>query len=95
MSVPIRIELTVPLMADGKTVTELTIRRPKVRDLRVLEETTQGKSTQLDQSAVLVALLSGLSKEVVEDLDAADFARASEVIGGFFGEGRAPRTGAA
>ena len=95
MSAPITIELAVPFSVDGTVITKLSLRRPKVRDLRALEEATEGKSTQLDQGATLVALLSGLPEEVVEDMDAADFARASEVIGGFFGEARAPRTGGA
>ena len=95
MSAPITIELAVPMTVDGNVITKLSLRRPKVRDLRALEDATEGKSSQLDQGATLVALLSGLPEEVVEDMDAADFARASEVIGGFFGEGRAPRTGGA
>lgn len=95
MTAPITIELAVPVTVDGSVITELTIRRPKVRDLRALEEATEGRSSQLDQGAVLVALLSGIPEEVVEDMDAADFARASEVIGGFFGEVRAQRTGGA
>lgn len=93
MSTPITIELAVPLTVDGNVITELSIRRPRVRDLRALEEATEGRSSQLDQGAVLVALLSGIPEAAVEDMDAADFARASEVIGGFFGEVRAPKTG--
>lgn len=95
MSTPITIELAVPLTVDGNVITELSIRRPRVRDLRALEEATEGKSSQLDQGAVLVALLSGFPEAAVEEMDAADFARASEVIGGFFGEARAPKTGGA
>lgn len=95
MTAPIRIELAIPVTVDGNVITELSLRRPKVRDLRSLEEATEGKSSQLDQGAALVALLSGLPEEAVEDMDAADFARASEVIGGFFGEVRAPKTGGA
>ena len=95
MSAPITIELAVPVSVDGNVITELSLRRPKVRDLRTLEEATQDRSSQLDQGAVLVALLSGIPEDVVEDMDPADFARASEVIGGFFGEVRAPKTGGA
>ena len=95
MSVPIRIELAVPLTVDGNTLTELALRRPKVRDLRALEEATGDKSTQLDQGAVLVALLAGIPETVVEEMDAADFARASEVIGGFFEVAREPKIGGA
>jgi hypothetical protein len=95
MTNPITIALAIPVSVDGSTITEISIRRPKVRDLRVLEEATGDKSTQLDQGAVLVALLAGIPETAVEEMDAADFARASEVIGGFFEVARAPRTGGA
>ena len=95
MSVPIRIELAVPLAVDGNTLTELVIRRPKVRDLRTLEEVTQGKSSQLDQGAALLSLLAGIPETAVEEMDATDFARASEVIAGFFEGARVPAAGGA
>ncbi len=95
MSVPIRIELTVPLTVHGNTITELSIRRPKVRDLRALEEATQGKPSQLDQGAALLSLLAGIPETAIEEMDATDFACASEVIAGFFEGVKAPPAGGA
>ena len=91
MTNPITVALCIPLSVDGNTITELSIRRPKVRDLRVLEEATGDKGTQLDQGAALLSLLAGIPEPAVEEMDATDFARASEVIAGFF-EGAKVRT---
>ena len=95
MSAPITIELAVPVSVDGNVITELSLRRPKVRDLRALEEATEGKSSQLDQGAALVALLSGIPEAAVEEMDATDFARASEVIADFFEGVKVPAVGGA
>ena len=95
MSAPITIELAVPVSVDGNVITELSLRRPKVRDLRALEEATQGKPSQLDQGAALLSLLAGIPEAAVEEMDATDFARASEVIAGFFEGARVPAAGGA
>ena len=93
MSTPVTIQLSTPVTFDGYIITELLIRRPKVRDLRVMEQATADKSTQLDQGAAMVALLSGIPEAAVEELDAADFTRASEVIAGFFEGAKVPPAG--
>ena len=95
MTTPITIQLSTPISFEGYTITELNIRRPKVRDLRVMEQATADKPTQLDQGAAMVALLSGIPEAAIEELDAADFTRASEVIAGFFEKATPPGTGGA
>ncbi len=95
MTTPIIIALTEPVTFEGHTITELQIRRPKVRDLRAMEQATADKPTQLDQGAAMVALLSGIPEAAIEELDAGDFTRASEVIAGFFAKAAPPETGAA
>ena len=95
MTNPITITLGIPVFIDGSTITELSIRRPKVRDLRALEEATQVKPSQLDQGAALLSLLAGIPEAAVEEMDATDFARASEVIAGFFEGARVPAAGGA
>jgi len=87
--------LSVPVTVEGETITELSIRRPKVRDLRTLEEATQVKPSQLDQGAALLSLLAGIPEAAVEEMDATDFARASEVIAGFFEGAKVPPAGGA
>ncbi|MBF0752239.1 MULTISPECIES: phage tail assembly protein [unclassified Pasteurella] len=60
---------------EGKTITELTIRRPKVKDIRKM----QG-STDIEQSISLISIATGLVPEDVDELDIADFKRVSEVV---------------
>lgn len=91
MSQPHKLKLRHPFTADGATVTEVSIRRPKVRDIRVVE-TTKGEG-ELQQGIMTVALLTGLSVAALDDMDAGDFARVSEVVGGFFDALKAPDTG--
>jgi len=95
VSKPISIRLTEPVEWQGQKITELSLRRPKVRDLRIMEETATTKPGQLDQGAAMVALLTGIPAEAIEELDAADFTKVSEAIAGFFGKGVAPETGVA
>jgi len=87
-----KLKLKVPLTVDGKTVAEVSIRRPKVKDIRVVES-TKGEG-DLQQGIVTVSLLTGISVEEIDDMDAGDFARVSEVVGGFFDALKAPDTGA-
>jgi len=95
MTNPITIALGIPVSVEGETIMELSIRRPKVRDLRTLEQVTQGKASQLDQGAALLSLLAGIPEAAVEEMDATDFARASEVIAGFFEGVMVPAAGGA
>jgi hypothetical protein len=92
MSAIDKLKLDHPFSVDGKTLTEVSIRRPKVRDIRAVDKVKE--DGDLQQGIVTVALLTGLSVEALDDMDAGDFARVSEVVGGFFGNSRAPRTGA-
>ena len=59
----------------GKTLTELTIRRPKVKDLRKM----QG-ATEVEQSINILAIVTGLVPEDIDELDMSDFQRAAKVI---------------
>ena len=95
MTASTTVMLSIPVVVEGDTITEISIRRPKVRDLRALEDVTQGKSSQLDQGAALLSLLAGIPEAAVEEMDATDFARVSEVIAGFFEGARVPAAGGA
>ena len=90
-----RVKLVRPFRVEERMITEVTIRRPKVRDLRALEKVREPGATELDQSIAMTAALCDLPPEAMDEMDAADFARASEVIGGFFREARVPKTGGA
>ena len=78
-----RVKLVRSIMVAERTITEVTIRRPKVRDLRAMEKMREPGSTELDQGIAMAAALCDLPLEVMDDMDAADFAAISEVLGSF------------
>lgn len=88
------VALAVPVEWQGQKIAEVSVRRPKVKDLRAIEAASRGQS-QLDQGASMIAQLTGLPVEAVDELDAQDFTAISEVIAGFFPQGRGPQGGGA
>jgi nitrate reductase gamma subunit len=62
------------------TTTEVTVRRMKAKDLRMLD-TVQGKFTQ---SLAIIAALTGLSAKAVDEMDGEDIEGLGEIIGDFF-----------
>ena len=87
--------LSQPIASNGKTVTEVRVRRPKVKDLRAMERDAENTPNQIDQGVAMAALLTELPVEIIDEMDAVDFAAVSEVIAGFLPPGPAPATGAA
>ncbi|WP_112122442.1 phage tail assembly protein [Haemophilus influenzae] len=59
----------------GNTLTELKIRRPKVKDLRKMKG-----ATEVEQSINILAIVTGLVPEDIDELDMSDFQRAAKVI---------------
>ena len=59
----------------GNTLTKLTIRRPKVNDLRKMKG-----ATEVEQSINILAMVTGLVPEDIDELDMSDFQRAAKVI---------------
>ena len=59
----------------GNTITELKIRRPKVRDVRKMTG-----ATEAEQSVSLLSIVTGLVPEDIDELDIADFQRAGKII---------------
>lgn len=95
MSTPKTIRLSQPIAWEGKTVTDVQVRRPKVKDLRAMERDGTSPASQIDQGVAMAALLTELPVAVIDEMDAVDFAAVSEVIAGFLPQGPAPATGAA
>lgn len=70
------VKLDYPIKdGQGNEVTELNIRRAKARDVRKM----QG-NTETEQSISLLATVTGLVPEDIDELDVSDFVRASQVI---------------
>tara|TARA_R110002050_G_scaffold269917_1_gene412415 strand:- start:39200 stop:39481 length:282 start_codon:yes stop_codon:yes gene_type:complete len=70
------VELAVAIEVDGKHVTSLKLSRPKVKHLKKIEAI----ENDFEKAVLLVSILSGLSIDSVEELDASDFATCSEKI---------------
>jgi hypothetical protein len=78
-----RVKLVRPIKVEDRMVTEVAVRRPKVRDLRAMEKAREPGSTELDQSIAMTAALCDLPMDAMDEMDAADFASVSEVLSGF------------
>lgn len=59
----------------GNEITELKIRRAKAKDIRKMKGATDS-----EQSISLLALLTGLVPEDIDELDIADFTRAAQEV---------------
>lgn len=75
------IQLKVPVTVNGITVSTLTLRRPKVRDLEAIDK-VQG---DIAKSISLIANLAEWTPEDVRELDAADFATVSKAVADMLG----------
>lgn len=70
------VKLAYPIPdGQGNTITELKIRRPKVRDIRKMKG-----DNETDMAASLLAIITGLVPEDIDELDIADFQAASKVV---------------
>jgi len=71
-----------PIVFSDRKITEVTVRRPKVKDLRALDH-LDVNANDLTKGIEMAAILTGLTPETVDELDAADFAAISDVIASF------------
>ncbi|MBJ7543275.1 phage tail assembly protein [Rhodomicrobium udaipurense] len=74
--------LEFPVKVGGKAFNLLTLRRPKVRDVRDVERVRQADG-DFAAGIALAAVVTGLPVDAVEDMDAADFMKLSEAVAGF------------
>lgn len=71
------ISLDYPITdGEGKTITELRLRRAKAKDLRA----AQSQKNEADQEFFLVARLTGLVMEDVGELDIADYQKVQKAL---------------
>jgi len=76
------VKLSEPAQVRGQRISEVTVRRPKVKDLRALDH-LDVNANDLTRGIEMAAILTGLAAETIDELDAADFAAISDVIAGF------------
>lgn len=79
------IELKHPVkLATGQTLAKVTLRRPKVRDLKAAQRVSDKPE---EQELALIAQLVGLTPEDVEELDLADYKAIAEHFRGMLDRG--------
>ena len=74
------IKLNYPLTVDGKEVTEISMRRPKVKDQRNAEKSA---TDDAGREISLFSALTGINPEDLEELDMADYTRLQEAYRSF------------
>ena len=77
------IPLRFPVDFGGERVTEVSLRRPKGREIR---QTQNGKGSQIDRSFQMMANLAEVEVELIDELDAADVRRIDKWLDGVMGE---------
>lgn len=74
------VTLQYPVTVDGHEYTVLTMRRCKVKDRRIAAKQPDDASREVH----LIANLCEVPPNVIDELDAADYARLTETLQGFF-----------
>lgn len=84
------IKLSSPIEAHGEQVTELTLRRPTVQEVRAIKslpykiDKTEDVSLDMDVAAKYIAVCAGIPPSSVNQLDLADLNGLSWAVAGFF-----------
>lgn len=76
------VTLKFPFEFEGQTITSLTFRRPKVKDIEAIQ-TAVDTSGEVTASIVSVSRLSGLSEAAVREIDGDDFIVIAEAMSRF------------
>ncbi len=63
-----RVKLVRPIRVEERMITEIAIRRPKVRDLRAMEKAREPGFTELDQGIAMAAALCDLPMEAMDEM---------------------------
>ncbi len=75
-----RIDLSEPIMIGGVSRAAITLRKPKVRDLRAMEKKA---GSDLEKTLFLIATLAELTPDEVDDIAAADLESIAKAVEGF------------
>lgn len=78
------LKLEYPIEFHGATIQELTVRRPKGKDMRFLPSGEAG----VDQMFPFFALLAGVDEQVIDEMDTGDLTRLGDVVNSFLLQGR-------
>lgn len=75
------LQLKHPFEFNGEQVTTLSIRRPKLRDMKRVQKVKD----DLEKSITMLADLAEVEPKLLEELDTEDFTRACDLLGEFMG----------
>jgi hypothetical protein len=75
-----KIKLEFPIEYQGAGISEVTIRRPKGKDMRFLPK---GDNAGTEEMYPFFALLMGLDEGAIDEMDAVDIAEISGTVMGF------------
>jgi len=87
-----KIDLQYPVADGEKTISEIHLRRAKVRDIEIVQKAIEAGG-EMAGSIASVACLSGLGEDVIREIDAADFVKIAGVMGDFLPLGPNGATG--
>lgn len=68
----VEVSLVTPIIVNGEALSELTLRRPKVRDMLAMEKSSKSDA---EKEIHLFANLCEMAPEKLHDLDMADYAK--------------------
>lgn len=75
------VKLQYPINVAGEEITELRIRRPKMRDLKRASKLKD----EVEKSMQMLVDLAEITPEAADEIDPVDFAKAAEIMGNFMG----------
>lgn len=76
-------DLEYPVSFGGETVTAVTLRRPKGREIRAMQN---GKGTAIDRTFEMMATLAEREVALIDELDAADVKKIDAWLNEIVGE---------
>lgn len=77
---PVKITLKHPIQVDGRETTELSMRRPKVRDMMLSD---RPKGSDAEKELTLFASLLAIAPDDLQELDMADYLTVQETYRDF------------
>lgn len=83
-----KVKLEFPVEVDGEKITELTMRRPKVRDQRAASKQCGSSGLDVDLEPQLFANLCEVDIKVLDELDMLDYGKLQDAYRGFLSSGR-------
>jgi hypothetical protein len=76
------IKLSSPVAHGALTISEITLRKPKVKDLAAADKARTAGDGELAGTIAMIASMTSLPIAVIEEIELDDFTRIAEALGG-------------